>query len=139
MKLILISFLLVFSISTRAQNTKTEKIKKLLEVSGSATAAKTSMEGMINAMKGNTNGLPDGFLEAFQKEIDFDVFIDMYVPIYDKYFTENEITEMIALYETPIGKKMIEKMPLILSESMQLGQEWGQKIAMKVLGNLKEK
>ena len=35
---------------------------------------------------------------------------------------------MIKFYETPIGKKFAQNTPLIMQESMQVGQQWGAKI-----------
>lgn len=44
------------------------------------------------------------------------------IPIYTKHFTVDEIKQLTALYQSPLGKKMLEKMPLILSDSMEMGQ-----------------
>ena len=53
--------------------------------------------------------------------------------------TENDLTKTIEFFETPIGKKYVEKTPFILQESMQVGQQWGAKIAKKIELRLKEK
>jgi hypothetical protein len=36
----------------------------------------------------------------------------------DKHFTASELKEWIAFYKTPVGKKMVELMPVMMSESM---------------------
>ena len=61
------------------------------------------------------------------------------IPIYDKYYTEDDIKQLTDFYQTPIGKKVISNTPLIMQESMQAGQSWGQKIGEKVIENLKVK
>lgn len=46
-------------------------------------------------------------------------------PIIDSYvklFTQEELADLIAFYETKTGKSIIEKMPLIMKDSMQVVQ-----------------
>ena len=38
--------------------------------------------------------------------------------LYDKYFSEGEIKDLIAFYRSPTGRKSIEVMPSLFSESM---------------------
>jgi hypothetical protein len=45
-----------------------------------------------------------------------------YVKLYAEVFTEEEIEGMVAFYKTPAGHAMIEKMPALLSKSMEIGQ-----------------
>ena len=42
------------------------------------------------------------------------------------------------MYQTPIGKKISEKAPLIAQESMQVSMEWGMEIGEKIQGIIKE-
>ncbi|MBB6001395.1 DUF2059 domain-containing protein [Arcicella rosea] len=58
--------------------------------------------------------------------------------MYTKYFTHSEIKELIAYHESPIGKKVIEKQPLILADSMQMGKEFGEKLGKKVYQQMLE-
>jgi len=44
---------------------------------------------------------------------------NVYYPLYDKYFTEEDLQAMIDFYKTPTGKKTISVMPQLLQESMQ--------------------
>lgn len=68
--------------------------------------------------------------------------IDEVIPIYEKYFTHEEILELTAFHETPIGRKSIEVMPQLMVESMQAGQQWAMtampKVQEKVLQQLRE-
>jgi hypothetical protein len=40
--------------------------------------------------------------------------------IYDKYFEEKDIDDLITFYESPVGKKLIELTPEIQKEFMQV-------------------
>ncbi|RQH10849.1 DUF2059 domain-containing protein, partial [Okeania hirsuta] len=44
---------------------------------------------------------------------------EVYYPIYDKYFTEEDLQTLIEFYQTPTGRKTIELMPQLFQESMQ--------------------
>ena len=48
------------------------------------------------------------------------------IPIYAKYFSEDDILQLIAFYETPLGQKMIEVMPQLTMDSMQVSMRWMQ-------------
>jgi hypothetical protein len=37
-------------------------------------------------------------------------------------FSENEINDMLTFYRSPTGKKFVEKMPIIMKKSMEIGQ-----------------
>ena len=52
------------------------------------------------------------------------MLIDEIIDIYARHFTEDDVRDMIAFYETPIGKKTIEVMPRLMQEGMQAGQRW---------------
>lgn len=44
------------------------------------------------------------------------------VPMYARHFSAAEIRELAAFYKTPLGAKMLTKMPEILNESVQMSQ-----------------
>ena len=48
------------------------------------------------------------------------------IPIYAKYFSEDDILQLIAFYETPLGQKMIEVTPQLMMDSMQVTMRWMQ-------------
>jgi len=45
------------------------------------------------------------------------------VKIYMTEFTEPEIKELIAFYQTPVGKKTVQKLPSLLQKSAELSQQ----------------
>lgn len=46
------------------------------------------------------------------------------VPIYEQTFTADEIHELIAFYETPLGRKLTASLPSIEAESVRAGRTW---------------
>ena len=57
--------------------------------------------------------------------LDLDGFVKMMIPIYNKYFTHNEIRELIRFYESSIGKKLLEVTSGINQDSYTAGEQWG--------------
>jgi uncharacterized protein len=45
------------------------------------------------------------------------------VKIYMAEFSEQELKELLAFYQTPVGKKTIQKMPSLLAKGAELGQQ----------------
>lgn len=77
------------------------------------TTAKKSMEISFKAVK----------------DIDW---ITMFSEIYSDVFTEQELQELINFYKSPIGKKMLEKQPVLMQQTMQKMQGEIAKIMPKI-------
>ena len=48
------------------------------------------------------------------------------VAAYARILTPDEVKQMLAFYETPLGKRMIEVTPALSQAGAQAGSEWGQ-------------
>jgi uncharacterized protein len=59
---------------------------------------------------------------VMENEMSWDKIKDEYIDIYLRVYTEAEIKEIIVFYKTPAGQKMIDKMPLLIQESMSVSQ-----------------
>jgi hypothetical protein len=68
-----------------------------------------------------------------------DDLVTLLAPVYEKHLTEADLNEVIKFYNTPAGKKLAQKNPAIMQDSMVAGQTWGMKVAEKVQAKLKEK
>jgi hypothetical protein len=51
-------------------------------------------------------------------------FLDQMVPIYDKFFNDEDIAAMIEFYESPAGRKMAQSMPSITQEASRVSIRW---------------
>ena len=141
MKKIFIVFLICgFSVSAYSQvSTKSQKIKQLLELIGSGKLGKQVAENVISVFQNQYPDVDPKFWDRFKKEIKPDDLENLIVPIYDEYFTDDDIDQLIAFYRTPIGKKVIATLPDVTQESMAAGQQWGKELARKVMEELETK
>ncbi|MFM2064659.1 MAG: hypothetical protein RLZZ507_4330 [Cyanobacteriota bacterium] len=62
--------------------------------------------------------------------------IKEYIPLYDKYFTNEEIKALIAFYQTPIGQKTLAVTPQITQDSTEIGIKYGREAAQRALQKL---
>jgi hypothetical protein len=120
-----------------AQNIeKTNNIKKLLEITGAKTLTQQLLIQMLNSMKSEYPQVPEKFWDTFMAEINPDEMVKEFIPLYDKYFTNEEIKQMIAFYETPLGKKTLTVLPQITQESTAIGIRYGRAAAERALRKL---
>ena len=59
----------------------------------------------------------------FAKYMSWDSMKTDMVKLYEDEFSEAELKELITFYQTPVGKKTIQKMPLLLAKGAELGQK----------------
>ena len=84
--------------------------------------------------------VPEENRQAFKQEMMAsleDIYVKM-AKIYTEEFTESEIDEILAFYDTPVGEKMREITPELMRKGMEIGQQWGQELQpmmMKYMNN----
>ncbi|HEV3271391.1 MAG TPA: DUF2059 domain-containing protein [Candidatus Methylacidiphilales bacterium] len=115
---------------------KETEIRKLLELTGTVKMTSQMMDRMISSFKMQNSGVSAEFWERFKKEADIQGLVDKMVPIYAKYYSLDDLKAINAFYGTPLGQRMLATTPKIMQESMQIGQNWGRNVAMKLMAEL---
>lgn len=126
--LLIIAFALTNAAFSQTKQDDIKKMLKLLQIEKSMDAVMNSMLPMMRQQAGKaqdeaTNLKIDEFMEFFTKEFKLmmDKMInDDFVKIYDKHFTHEDIKDIIKFYESPSGKKYIEKTPELTTETAQI-------------------
>jgi hypothetical protein len=52
--------------------------------------------------------------------------------IYKQNFSDKELKDMLAFYQSPTGQSMLEKMPIVTQESMQASQRMMTNVMPKI-------
>lgn len=122
---------------------KRADIQRLMELAGTRTLMLNMMNSMTTSMKPLlVNSFPPGeyrdklidlFLENFRENADLGQMLDLAVPIYDKYFSDEEIKGLIKFYESPVGHKAVSLLPQIMSEMTAEGQKWGGELGRRTM------
>jgi uncharacterized protein len=63
----------------------------------------------------------------------------VYYPIYDQYFTEADLRDLVAFYKTPIGKKLISISPQLSATSQKLTFEVIMPRLSEIIGRMIQK
>jgi hypothetical protein len=64
--------------------------------------------------------------------------VDQIAGVYARTFTAQELREISAFYRAPTGQKFVEKQPVIMQESLAIGQKFGQAVAGELQGRMVE-
>ena len=111
-------------------------IMKLQQVNGSVATTNSIFPRLVAQLKQSNHALTELQWVSMKTDV-FDTEVaslnEQLIPTFKKYFTQAEIKEMIAFYETPTGKKMAATTPQISMDQMQLTQTW----AMGLMGKIK--
>ena len=103
MKQILITLLFcgIFMNGFSQSVSKTNDIKRLLEITGSGKLGVQVGQTMISSFKQSYPNVPEEFWNNFLKELNSDVLINMIIPIYDKYYSESKIRKLKEFKNSP--------------------------------------
>jgi hypothetical protein len=53
--------------------------------------------------------------------------------IYAEHFTKDELGQMVAFYQSPAGKKLVQEQPAMMQEMGGIAGTWGQQIAVEAV------
>lgn len=118
------------------------ELKKMLEKSGALASADVIMAQLIPMMKQITiKDTPADFWDAFQAKWNGktrDKLVGIYAPIYQRYLTLADLKQIVAFYESPVGRKLAAATPAMTNEGMQAGQQLGMEIAQEMIKEMQE-
>ncbi len=100
-----------FQISYSQETTIREDIKEFLELTGAADLGIQVARQMMSSYHQIYPDVPAVFWDEFIQSIRAEDLTNLVIPIYEKHFTQGEIRELIAFYQSPIGTKMISVLP----------------------------
>jgi hypothetical protein len=108
-------------------------VRRLLEITGADALGTQVMDQMFTALKQSAAAVPEKVWQEVTDEFKSEFLkkggiADLLIPIYSKHFTAAEIRQLIAFYESPLGKKLIEAQPSIVKDAFEVGQLRGEEI-----------
>lgn len=127
------------STSDKDQAVKRAEIRRLIELTGAAKVSVDVMRQMIAPIRASYPNVPEEFWNDFLRQVNAEDLIDLIVPVYDKYYSLQDIHDLIAFYQSPVGQKTIKVLPQMSAETISAGQEWGRGLADQIMKKLREK
>jgi hypothetical protein len=145
---LLILPLVVCSASLADEASHREAAIRVLEITKSDVAMKSGFQAMIDPIIAGMRqrGMPeaaaqevkDVFSKWFAEEIKWEDIKPKMAEIYVQQFTEQELKELHAFYQTPTGQKAIEKLPIVMQQGAVIGREYAQNKSQSLETKLKE-
>lgn len=152
MKKLFITFILgiVISIPAFAQPASKDSIKQLLKITKSEQFLGQMSPQISNMMHSSIQKFTQGkqlttkqelalvnysqeLGKIMQEELTWAKLEPEMIKIYAEEFTQEEIDGMIQFYKTPVGQSTIDKMPIVMQKSMQVGYKQMDAITPKIM------
>ena len=100
-----------------------QELPKILKQMIDASSRLTPSQKKDAYAKANQNisSALDEFGQYMSADTTYQEFLErVYYPIYDQYFTETDLKDLVAFYKTPIGRKLILISPQLSATSQKL-------------------
>lgn len=117
---------------------KERDIQKLLKIMGTSSLAQEMADMMVTTViaqeKQRYPSMPKKIEHSIsniihQVVLEHSSELDrMTLPLYDKYYTHEEIKELIKFFSSPIGRKYSSVLKPMMQDMIPISQEWGQKV-----------
>jgi hypothetical protein len=122
-RFLLLAFLCVSSISS-ADTASEKEAEKLLSIMGMEQVLEQSISQMLDVQLQQNPALAPYkgvMLEFFSKHMSYESLKPDMLKIYSNEFTAEELKKINSFYATDVGKKTIEKMPILMVQGAQIG------------------
>lgn len=143
-RLLAISVFVIVSCTVFGQTNPeySKTLQKMFDVSGSKENYQAAIDQMFSMFQQQYPEVPAelwGELKTEFNQLSLNELTEMLVPVYEKHLTIEDLKELIKFYESPTGKKFAKTTPLIMQETMQIGQQWGIKIGEEFAKKMSER
>ncbi|CAM4269992.1 hypothetical protein F901_03632 [Acinetobacter dispersus] len=149
-EIIAIFIMMAISIPACAQSASKESVKELLKITKSEqflgqmsqqinTMMHSSIEKITQGRKLTTKqelavvNYTQELGKIMQEELTWAKLEPEMIKIYAEEFSQEEIDGMIKFYKTPVGQSTIDKMPIVMQKSMQVGYKQMDAITPKIM------
>ena len=117
---------------------KKAEILKMLELTGTVKLMNQVLNQMVDTLKAQNSGLSADFWDRMSKQMDTQDLVDKMIPVYDKYYTLDDLKAINVFYQSPVGQRVLANSPQIMRESSQIGQEWGRNQVARLMNELQK-
>jgi uncharacterized protein len=117
--------------------------RHVLDLTGAAKLGEQLWPTMFEALKRTQPSVPESAWEEIDREFrsyfSSDEFLNSIATVYARHFNEDELKQLAAFYETPLGKKVVQNLPEIGQECFSVGASAGRDLTQRALERLKGK
>jgi len=138
----LVLVILTIAMSSFAQSDESyeEILGHMFEVSGKIESMRESVDQMILMVTQVDTVNESDVWQTLRTDINATMIPEltaMMTPVYQKYLTQSDLEAIIEFYSSPVGKKYAASQPKITKDAWKVGEEWGEKVADRVMNKSK--
>ena len=133
--LILIAFALPLQAQSPAKGkpgdgSQSELARRLVEASGAEAIILKTIELALPGQRAQNPKISPEFWDRFAAKARTDVrqLVDSLAPIYARRFSKTELEQLVAFYESPVGRHIVAEQGAIAQESQGIGVRWGTRL-----------
>jgi hypothetical protein len=130
------------------ETSKHDDIIKILEITDARRNAQividASLPNIIAVIRKANPRIPQSLIDELQKESREEFikalpeFVEAIVTVYEANYSVDEIKQLRAFYESPLGRKITARTPQVLQQTQVLGQMWGRQVGERVVARLRQ-
>lgn len=133
-----LALILVVSMTAFCQTDKeySKTLYEYFEISGNKATADVALEQMIDIFKPQYPNIKENEWEKIYQDVvqeSMNRFIEMNIPIYQKFLSKSDLEDIIKFYKTPTGQKFAQSNALITKELMTISQQWGMDLSKQLM------
>lgn len=111
-----------------------EQAQELMELTGMIAMQRKMIDGLMPTLRQSMPPyMPDDVLTDFENRLVGGDMQALIVSAYQRHFSSEDADAMIAFYKTPVGRRAILMMPVLMKELQEGGAQLGQETMQKVL------
>jgi uncharacterized protein len=95
------------------------------------------IDQVVAVMKRRAPKVPAQYWERARAKLTPEPLREMTIPFYAKYYTHEDIKQLLVFMQTPIGEKFRATEPKIFQETFVAGREWGIRIGQQIAKDIK--
>lgn len=103
-----------------------DRVSSAMEMFGGTLDART-----MTAVRQQTRAV------VSERITDGDALYSVLAPIYEKHFNLIELNQLVTFYQSPLGQKLVRISPELLTESLDLGQQWGLSLVPEIVSRVR--
>ena len=136
--MLLLPLLLAVPVTLQAQSGRDlERLsvaRRVVHASGAEAIILKSIEMTLPTQRSQNPAIPAEFWDRFAAKARSDVgrLVDSLAPAYANRFSKTELEQLLAFYESPVGRRVVAEQTALAQESQQLGVRWGTRLGAAV-------
>ena len=120
--------------------------KQIMQIKGVDTVFGSLVRGVVEKVKNQfmqTNFMWGKDLNEVAINLDKEYapraneLVDMSAKVYAQHFSESELKDLLAFYQSPVGRKMVVEEPKVIDESMASAGQWGDLLSEDVVTRMR--